>query len=76
MAADGGNASRGKQMPEIVVYMVEGRPQAQKTAMMKDITEAVVRNLSVPPEVVVVQIVEARPQDKSKGGIPFNERPR
>ncbi len=63
-------------MPEIIVYMVDGRPTEQKHAMMKDITDVVVRNLSVPPEAVVVQIVESQPQDKSKGGIPFSERSR
>jgi 4-oxalocrotonate tautomerase len=61
-------------MPEIIVYLVEGRTKQAKQALMKDITDAVVRNFGVNPEVVVVQIVESSKENKSKGGIPFSER--
>lgn len=61
-------------MPEIVVYAVEGRPPEAKKALMRDITEAVVRNFGVPAENVVVQIVESAKDSKSRGGIPFSER--
>ena len=61
-------------MPEVVVYLVEGRSKDVKKALMKDITDAVVRNCNVNPEVVIVQIVEAAKDNKSKGGIPFAER--
>lgn len=61
-------------MPEIVVYAIAGRTPAQKRALMKDITDAVVKNFSVQPEQVVVAIVETPKTDKSKGGIPFSER--
>lgn len=60
-------------MPEIVVYAVEGRSAEQKKALMADITDAVVRNFGVPPERVVVQIVESRKDSKSRGGVPFSE---
>ena len=46
-------------MPEVHVFMAEGRTDEQKTGMMRDITRAVVTNLGVSPEVVTVQIVEA-----------------
>jgi phenylpyruvate tautomerase PptA (4-oxalocrotonate tautomerase family) len=39
-----------------------------------DITAAVVKNFSVPPDAVVVTIMEAELSNKSKGGVPFNER--
>ncbi len=61
-------------MPEIVVYLAEGRPQEAKKALMKDITEAVVKNFGVNPEMVVVQLVESPKDSKSRGGIPFSER--
>ena len=61
-------------MPEIVVYLAEGRPQEAKKALMKDITDAVVRNFGVNPEMVVVQLVESPKDSKSRGGIPFSER--
>jgi len=60
-------------MPEIIVYAVEGRSAEARKALMRDITDAVVRNFNVPPERVVVQIVESAPDSKSRGGIPFSE---
>lgn len=41
---------------------------------MKDITDAVVKHFEVPPENVVVQIVESGRDSKSRGGVPFSER--
>jgi 4-oxalocrotonate tautomerase len=61
-------------MPEIIVYAVEGRSTETKKALMKEITEAVVRNFGVPAERVVVQIVESRRDSKARGGIPFSEQ--
>ena len=61
-------------MPEIIVYLVEGRAQEAKKALMKDITDAVVKNFGVNPEAVVVQIVKSSSDNKSKGGVPFSER--
>lgn len=61
-------------MPEIIVYAVEGRSAEQKKALMRDITDAVVRNYGVQAERVVVQIVESRKDSKSRGGIPFSEQ--
>lgn len=60
-------------MPEILVHIVEGRSKESKKALMKDITEAVVKNFNVPPERVVVQIVESPRDSKSRGGVPFDE---
>jgi len=61
-------------MPEVVVYAAEGRSVQQKHALLKDITEAVVKNFGVPADAVIVQIVEAAAINKSKGGVPFSER--
>ncbi|MEQ1769125.1 MAG: tautomerase family protein [Devosia sp.] len=60
-------------MPEILVHIVEGRTPAAKKALMKDITDAVVKHFAVPPERVVVQIVESPRDSKSRGGVPFSE---
>jgi 4-oxalocrotonate tautomerase len=60
-------------MPEVIVYAVEGRSPQQKRALMKDITDAVVKNFAVKPEQVVVSIMETARTDKAKGGIPFSE---
>ena len=61
-------------MPEIVVHLAAGRSPDAKKALMKEITDAVVKNFGVDPEMVVVQIVESSREDKSRGGIPFSER--
>jgi 4-oxalocrotonate tautomerase len=60
-------------MPEILVHVVEGRSPEAKKALMQDITDAVVKHFAVPPERVVVQIVESRRDSKSRGGVPFSE---
>ena len=61
-------------MPEIIVYAAEGRSAEQKKSLMKDLTDAVVKNFGVPAEIVTVQIVESPRINKAKGGIPFSER--
>jgi len=60
-------------LPEILVHIVEGRSAESKKALMRDITEAVVRNFSVPAERVVVQIVESPKDSKMRGGVAFDE---
>jgi 4-oxalocrotonate tautomerase len=61
-------------MPEIIVHTVEGRSTEQYRALMKDITDAVVKNFGTDPNSVTVSIVEAPKTHKMKGGTPFNER--
>jgi 4-oxalocrotonate tautomerase len=60
-------------VPEVLVHIVEGRSKESKRALMKDITDAVVKNFNVPAERVVVQIVESPRDSKSRGGVPFDE---
>lgn len=61
-------------MPEVHVFMAEGRTSEQKRRMMLDITQAVVTNLDCPPNVVTVQIFESPWTDKMKNGQTFEER--
>ena len=61
-------------MPEVYVHAVEGRTPEQKKGLMKDITDAVVKNFGTPPEAVVVTIVESQKINKAKAGVPFTER--
>jgi 4-oxalocrotonate tautomerase len=61
-------------MPEVIVYCVEGRTAEQKKALMKDITDAVVKNFNAKLDAVTVQIVESPKTDKAKAGVPFTER--
>ena len=73
MLAQGRGAGR-KAMPEVYVHAVEGRTLDQKRALIKDITDAVVRNFKVDPEAVMVQIMESPKTHKAKGGVLFSER--
>jgi 4-oxalocrotonate tautomerase len=61
-------------MPEVYVHAVKGRSIEQKRALVKDITEAVVKNLSVPAEAVMVEIIEVERDSKAKGGFLFSDR--
>jgi 4-oxalocrotonate tautomerase len=60
-------------MPEIYVHAVKGRTLEQKKALIKDITDAVVKNFTVPVEAVTIEIVETEPNLKAKGGVLFSE---
>ena len=60
-------------MPEVYVHAVKGRTLEQKRGLMKDITDAVMKNFSVPAEAVTVEIIESEPTSKAKGGVPFSE---
>ena len=60
-------------MPEVVFYALGGRSVEQKRALIKDFTDAVVKNYKVEPSAVVVTLVESDKQDKMKGGVLFSE---
>ena len=62
-------------MPEVYVHAVEGRTLDQKRALVKEITDAVVRNFNVGPDAVMVQIVESPKTSKAKGGFLFSDKP-
>mgnify|MGYP001072069593 FL=1 len=61
-------------MPEITINLAAGRTDEQKKGMMVDITAALVKNLGVDPDAVVIQINEAPLQHKMKGGKTYLER--
>ena len=61
-------------MPEVYVHAVAGRSLEQKRALVKDITEAVVKNFKVGVDAVMVEIIESAKENKAKGGVLFSER--
>ncbi|RJF64500.1 tautomerase family protein [Rhodopseudomonas palustris] len=61
-------------MPEVTINLAEGRTDAQKTAVMRDISDSIVKHLGVKAEDVVIQINEAPLNNKMKGGKTFVER--
>ena len=60
-------------MPEVVVYILEGRSLDQKRGLVKDITEAVVKNAGTTAEQVTISLVETQKVNKGKGGVLFSE---
>jgi 4-oxalocrotonate tautomerase len=50
-------------MPEVVVYLLEGRTLDAKRSLVRDITDAIVKNLGAPPEAVTVSLVETPKTD-------------
>ena len=77
--AQGRDSVRSKRkgrltMPEITISMAAGRTDDQKAGMMRDITQALVKNLGVDADAVVIQINEAPLAHKMKGGKTFVER--
>jgi 4-oxalocrotonate tautomerase len=61
-------------MPEIVVYAISGRTVEQKRGLVRDITQAVVKNFGVPSDAVVITLLETGTGEKAKGGVLFSDR--
>ncbi len=55
-------------MPQVFVEAIEGRTVEQKRGLVKDITEAVVKNFDVGPEAVTVLIREVSRENFAKAG--------
>jgi 4-oxalocrotonate tautomerase len=55
-------------MPIITAHILEGRSREQKTALIRNITEAVVKTLDVPAESVRVILMEMNKDEYGIGG--------
>ena len=55
-------------MPLVTIKAKEGRAIEQKRALVKDITEAVVKNFKVQPEAVIIDIVDYIGENIAKAG--------
>ena len=55
-------------MPLVTVKAKEGRTIDQKRALVKDITEAVVKNFKVQPEAATIDIIEYSGENVAKAG--------
>jgi 4-oxalocrotonate tautomerase len=60
-------------IPIITVLAIECRTAEQKRGLVKDITEAVVKNFKAPPERVSVAIREINKENFAVGGILFSD---
>ncbi len=55
-------------MPRVTVEAIEGRTIEQKRGLVKDITEAVIKNFNVESETVTVAIHEMSKENYAKAG--------
>ncbi len=58
-------------MPEVFIYMFEGRNLEQKRKLAAGVTKAVSEALDVDENVVTVQLIEGSKENRSKGGVLF-----
>ena len=61
-------------MPLITVKTVGEKTVEQKRGLVKDITDAVVKNFGAPPEVVTIDIIEYSKESFAAGGKLFVDR--
>jgi len=59
-------------MPEVIVYLVEGRTLEQKRGLVKDITQAVVKNAGTTAEQVTISLVEKRRRSVQRDAGPLS----
>jgi len=62
-------------MPEVIVYLLEGRSVDTKRELVKDLTAAIVKNIGAPADSVTVSLVETAKTAKGKGGVLFIDMP-
>lgn len=55
-------------MPRVSIEAIEGRSVEQKRGLVRDITEAVIKNFNVGPEAVSVVIHEISKENLAKAG--------
>lgn len=61
-------------MPIITVNMIEGRTVDQKRRLVAEMTDTVVRTLSVMPEDVTIIVQDMAKHDYAVGGVLFVDR--
>ncbi|MFC2004926.1 2-hydroxymuconate tautomerase [Chloroflexota bacterium] len=61
-------------MPLITIKALEGRTAEQKRALVKDITEAVVKNFEANPRSVTIDIIEYSKENLATAGQLFLDR--
>lgn len=61
-------------MPIITVNMIEGRTVDQKRRLVAEMTDTVVRTLSVKPEDVKIILQDMAKHDYAVGGVLFVDR--
>jgi 4-oxalocrotonate tautomerase len=61
------------RMPEVVIYLLEGRTLDERRRLVSEVTAALVNSIGVPVESVTVSLVETAKTAKAKGGVLFSD---
>ena len=56
-------------MPNVRIEMWSGRTLDQKRSLVQLVTKAIVEALDVPPEAVIIKIVEGEKFNAARGGV-------
>ncbi len=60
-------------MPLVTIKIIEGRTVEQKRGLVKDVTDALVKNIGCPPQAVMIDIVDLKEGNVSQGGKLFSD---
>ncbi len=55
-------------MPLVTIKIIQGRTKEQKRGMIKDVTDAIAKNVGCPPTAVSIDIVEMKEDNFAMGG--------
>lgn len=61
-------------MPLVTIKIIEGRDVEQKRSMVKDVTDAICKNIGCPSDAVHIDIVDLKPENVGQGGKLFTDR--
>ena len=60
-------------MPLVSIKIISGRTTEQKRNMVKDVTEAIAKNLGCPASAVHIDILEMSSENYAQGGKLFSD---
>ena len=60
-------------MPLVTIKLIEGRTIEQKRSMVKDVTEAIVKNIGCPASAVHIDIMDMKKENYAQGGKLFSD---
>lgn len=61
-------------MPLVTIKLIAGRTTEQKRGLVKDVTDAIARNVGCPQSVVHIDIIEYTGENLAQGGELFSDR--
>jgi 4-oxalocrotonate tautomerase len=61
-------------MPLVTIKIIEGRTIEQKRGLVKDVTEAIAKNIGCQPSAVHIDIVDLKKENTGQGGKLFSDQ--